>query len=241
MPPARPRIWRIDRPVSYRPASFERTKVYDIAMAAPLLAAYGWVVFRDGPLLVSRVQAALADGFPFEAGVMMLGHALSLCVAGLLIALVFLRTVPVRKSRGALPKIVALIGASGGVTLFLLPEAYPPLWIELLAVALILTGLSGTIVSFLWLRRAFSVLPEARVLVTRGPYAFVRHPVYLFEEIAFFGMMLQFAQPWAFLIFAVQCGFQLARIPFEERVLNDAFPEYERYVARTARLIPRIY
>jgi protein-S-isoprenylcysteine O-methyltransferase Ste14 len=33
----------------------------------------------------------------------------------------------------------------------------------------------------------------------------------------------------------------LARMPFEERVLADAFPAYTEYSARTARLIPGIY
>jgi protein-S-isoprenylcysteine O-methyltransferase Ste14 len=85
------------------------------------------------------------------------------------------------------------------------------------------------------------VYPEARRLVTSGPYAFVRHPVYLFEEITFFGVMLQYAQPWALCIFAIQLCFQLARIPYEERVLTDAFPEYADYAARTSRLIPGVY
>jgi protein-S-isoprenylcysteine O-methyltransferase Ste14 len=91
------------------------------------------------------------------------------------------------------------------------------------------------------LRRSFSVLPEARRLVTSGPYSLIRHPVYLSEEITLFGVMLQFVQPWAFLVFAIQLCFQFARIPFEERVLADAYPEYAEYSSRTARLLPGIY
>ena len=53
--------------------------------------------------------------------------------------------------------------------------------------------------------------------------------------------MLQFVQPWAFVLFALQCGFQLARMRFEERVLDDAFPQYSDYAAHTPRLIPGIY
>ena len=216
-------------------------KLYDVLAASPLIAAYGWVLVRDLPELAARFGLLRADGLEFGSAVGLLGHVLAIVVAALLIVLVFIRTVPIRKSKGLLPRAVALVGAAGGVTMLALPAAAIPLWLESLAVALILLGLAGMIVSFLWLKHAFSVLPEARVLVTTGPYAVIRHPVYLFEEITFFGMMLQFVQPWAFLIFAVQCAFQLARIPFEERVLREAFPEYEEYAARTSRLLPGIY
>jgi protein-S-isoprenylcysteine O-methyltransferase Ste14 len=42
------------------------------------------------------------------------------------------------------------------------------------------------------LGRSFSVVPQARGLVRGGPYSFVRHPLYLAEEIALLGILLQF-------------------------------------------------
>jgi len=219
----------------------EHTKAYDVAAATPLIGLYGWVLARDWPALRYIYGALLSE----EAGVDLLtealGMSLSLGVAALLIVLVFIRTVPVKKSAGIVPRAVALIGAYGGVTMLMLPPASLPQWLDVLSVLTILFGMCAMLVSLAWLRRSFSVLPQARRLVTGGPYRFVRHPLYLFEEITFFGVMLQFMQPWALLIFTTQMCFQLARIPFEERVLNEAFPEYCEYSARTPRLIPGVY
>ena len=84
-------------------------------------------------------------------------------------------------------------------------------------------------------------MPEARKLVTAGPYALVRHPLYFCEELALFGIALQHQQPAALVVFAAQFAFQIVRMHYEERVLTGAFPEYKDYAARTARLIPGIY
>ncbi len=220
---------------------FENTKAYDLAAASPLIAIYGWVLLRDWPLLADEFNRLVEEGLGLVSLVETAGLCLSLIVAGLLIVLLLIRTVPVKKSSGIAPRAVALIGAGGGVAMLMLPPAALPLWLDILSVAIILSGLCAMIVSLSWLRRSFSVLPEARRLVTNGPYSFVRHPVYLFEELTFFGVMLQFVQPWAFIVFATQLCFQLARMPFEERVLADAYPEYAEYASRTARLLPGIY
>jgi protein-S-isoprenylcysteine O-methyltransferase Ste14 len=47
------------------------------------------------------------------------------------------------------------------------------------------------------LGRSFSVMPEARRLVTNGPYSVIRHPVYLGEAVALAGVTSQYLSPWA--------------------------------------------
>jgi protein-S-isoprenylcysteine O-methyltransferase Ste14 len=85
------------------------------------------------------------------------------------------------------------------------------------------------------------MMAEARRLVTSGPYRFVRHPLYLAEELSVIGLFLQFASLWTAALFAVQIAFQLRRMHNEENVLTASFPEYAAYRRRTARLIPGIY
>jgi protein-S-isoprenylcysteine O-methyltransferase Ste14 len=88
------------------------------------------------------------------------------------------------------------------------------------------------------LGRSFSIIPQARALVTTGPYAIVRHPLYLAEEIAIVGAVVQFYSPAALILLAVHIGLQLMRISFEEELLSQAFPDYGSYAGRTPRLIP---
>ena len=84
-------------------------------------------------------------------------------------------------------------------------------------------------------------MPEARELVTTGPYTLVRHPLYLAEAIASIGSVMQFLSVWTVLLLALQLMFQLRRIENEEVVLTQAFPCYAIYQRTTARLIPGIY
>ena len=115
-----------------------------------------------------------------------------------------------------------------------------PLTLPMQILAALLIGV-GSLASLLvlWrLGKSFSIMPEARTLVTTGPYAHARHPLYAVEMITIIGMALQFAQPWAAILTALVLTFLVLRTVFEERVLVEAFPDYVAYRAKTARFIP---
>ncbi len=84
-------------------------------------------------------------------------------------------------------------------------------------------------------------MSEARGLVTRGPYRFVRHPLYLVEELAAVAGFIEAFSPAAALLLALQIAFQIRRILNEEAVLEASFPDYARYQATTARVIPGVW
>ena len=90
------------------------------------------------------------------------------------------------------------------------------------------------------LGKSFSILPEARRLVTSGPYAFARHPLYAAEMLTIAGTAIQYQQPWAVLLAVAVIALQVTRSIFEERVLLEAFPDYGAYRARTKRFIPGV-
>src|SRR5919197_6360791 len=95
------------------------------------------------------------------------------------------------------------------------------------------------LVAVLALGRCFGFLPEARGLVTRGPYRLVRHPVYLGELGAWAGLVIGAPQPRNLVALAALLPAQLVRMRLEERALEREFPEYAAYAARIPRLLPR--
>ncbi len=100
-------------------------------------------------------------------------------------------------------------------------------------------GLVYAVWGLAYLRRSFSIVPEARRLVTGGPYAFSRHPVYLGEIVTAIGINLPtfgWLSALAVLYFIV-C--ELLRMRWEEGVLARAFPdEYPAYARRVPRYAP---
>jgi protein-S-isoprenylcysteine O-methyltransferase Ste14 len=219
----------------------EGTKLYDIAAGLPLFLFYGWNVWRNWPEL-QRYGRLLGNGeADFRTVADFLALAVTILFATLLLALLLLRHVPSAKSPNLLSRVAAAAGTFLTLAFLLVPGTRLPQGLAFASTFLIIAGTLATIYAFLWLGKSFSIMPEARALVTRGPYALVRHPAYLFEEITILGIMLQHAQPWSLILFVWQFGCQLVRIHYEEKVLTAAFPEYRAYAAGRARLIPGLY
>lgn len=81
---------------------------------------------------------------------------------------------------------------------------------------------------------SFSVRPEARGLVTTGLYSKLRHPVYVFGTLGWFGALLALLGWKAVVIWLLVVLVELVRVRREERVLAETFgAEYEAYRART--------
>lgn len=212
---------------------------YDFLMRLPLL---GWVAFCAMGQANGLFPFFIMGGPIDLACVVHLGMRLSTITFLLLIAAaVILRTRPSRKASGLEPRISALVGSFLIYIIVLFPRRELSLSLEMFSTALTLIGTAGAIVALSQLGRSFSVMAETRQLVTSGSYRFVRHPLYLTEQIAIIGVFLQFASVWTALLLAVQIAFQLRRMHNEETVLTASFPEYSAYRETTARLIPGIY
>jgi protein-S-isoprenylcysteine O-methyltransferase Ste14 len=230
-----------------RLASLRRTKLYDLIAATPMIAWFGFCATQSTPALMR--QAALARMI-IQTDLSVLPASLVLSLAAkvavllfqvLLVVLFAIRTVPRAHAQGFFARLAAVVGTFLAVGLPLLPPQ--PLSTPLYIICLLLTigGFALMIWAAIRLGRSISILPEARRLVTSGPYALVRHPLYVGEAIAVTGIAMQYAWPWSFVILGVQCTFQFFRVMYEERVLQKAFPVYAAYAKETARLIPRVY
>jgi protein-S-isoprenylcysteine O-methyltransferase Ste14 len=159
----------------------------------------------------------------------------------LLVVMFVVRRVPLHYPIALFPRFAAGAGTFLGIGIVLLAPEELSSGLYLISLLLIIGGTVFAVWATLTLARSISVLPEARRLVTSGPYALVRHPLYLGEFVALFGIALQHLMPWALLVLGVQCMFQFQRMKNEERVLDRAFPDYKNYMARTARLLPGVY
>jgi protein-S-isoprenylcysteine O-methyltransferase Ste14 len=85
------------------------------------------------------------------------------------------------------------------------------------------------------------LVKKGAVMVTRGPYRFVRHPMYLAVFLAIWPIIIDH-----YSLARIAAGFVLAadliiKILFEENLLKKQFKEYEAYMKNTKRLIPVIF
>lgn len=157
----------------------------------------------------------------------------------LLGALPFVRHRPIAKSNEVLPRLAALITVLIPPFCILLPRAPANLAFNLMAVLLGLAASVLAVVALSFLGRSYSVMPEARRLVRSGPYALVRHPLYLFELLGVIGIVLQVRSLAGVALLALIVALQVARARWEEGVLARAIPEYAAYREQVPFLFPR--
>lgn len=107
--------------------------------------------------------------------------------------------------------------------------------------------LGGWLIIFLVFREntftaaTIAVAPDQKVIST-GPYALVRHPMYVGALLLFLGIPLALGSYWGLLAAAATIPFLVWRISDEERFLRQNLPGYREYCAeRRWRLIPGIF
>jgi protein-S-isoprenylcysteine O-methyltransferase Ste14 len=219
-------------------AALRRSRRYDLVMRLPVLSySLFLALFSVFGLLHDRRGAGSA-----------LAHAIDLTMRFAVIAYfvvlatsVIIRARPVRRADGLEPRISAMLGTFSILAVVLFPRRDLSLTGEMISTLLLLGGNALAVLVLLQLGRSFSIMAEARQLVISGVYRWVRHPLYLAEELAVIGIVLQFLSLWTALLLAAQIAFQLRRMHNEERVLSETFPEYTDYKGRTAMLLPGVY
>jgi protein-S-isoprenylcysteine O-methyltransferase Ste14 len=187
--------------------------------------------------VVGAIAAVQAD-----SSAAIVHHALSAVLWGMFAVLVILRPVPVRRGDSK-TGVAAAVGAQAFTIVLGVVAGDSTFSGAALFIADILLagGLIFAIASLAFLGRCFGILPDVRGLVTRGPYRFVRHPLYLGELTALLGIALG-ADRWALAVplWLICAALQLVRTGYEERSLRAEFPEYGQYAERTKRLIPGV-
>lgn len=83
---------------------------------------------------------------------------------------------------------------------------------------------------------------HGHTLIRRGPYRYVRHPIYSGMLVALIGTALAVGAAYAFIATAlILIGF-IVKLQLEEARMRDTFPtDYDDYSRHTARLVPGVF
>jgi len=142
-------------------------------------------------------------------------------------------------SQRPLDWILAFGGTFGGV--LLRPDGAHPHWGLGAGFDLQMIGLVICVASFCALGRSFGFAAADRGLVQRGPYSFIRHPIYASYFFLQIGYLLQSLSVRNALVVAFICSCNIARAVVEERLLVSS-SRYSEYRARVPwRLVPYLW
>ena len=119
----------------------------------------------------------------------------------------------------------------------------PPGWqmpAAISGLALSVLGYAVSVWALVHLGRSFAMLVSVRKVVATGPYAYVRHPIYLGYAIDLCGLLLGNFSPAMLLLGAGFIAFLVIRARLEEDMLSATDEAYRESVARTGFLLPRL-
>jgi protein-S-isoprenylcysteine O-methyltransferase Ste14 len=157
-----------------------------------------------------------------------------------LVALVYLIRRPARLASRRLDDWLLAFGGTFAGVLFR-PEGRHPAWGIHAGLVLQLLGAAIVVASLLTLGRSFGFAAADRGVVIRGPYAVVRHPMYVSYLLLQSGYLLQSlsARNMAVLLFGTICN--VGRALAEERLLanNKDYLAYRSHVRW--RMIPGVW
>jgi protein-S-isoprenylcysteine O-methyltransferase Ste14 len=185
--------------------------------------------------VANKIGGSLTDPWPSLLSGFCLGSFY------MLLALLIMTRPPAKaQADGLLPRIAAFVGSylPWTITFFGKTEQALP---NVLSTACVLIGMIMMLVTIRHLGRSFSLVPQARSVVQTGPYRWIKHPLYLAEEIAILGVVLQYLTPVTVIVFVLHIGVQVSRILYEEDLLRRNCPEYSSYEASRWRLIPYVW
>lgn len=117
----------------------------------------------------------------------------------------------------------------------------PATRLELAAAGVMAASLAFSCATLWHLGRSFSLTPEARALVTGGPYRLVRHPLYLSESVTLVAYGLASGRLTFLVVVTAILAVQVKRSRLEERLLTRAFPDYQVRFRGVAHLVPGLY
>jgi protein-S-isoprenylcysteine O-methyltransferase Ste14 len=212
-----------------------------VGRALPL-GVFGFLVAVQAELALAGITHALHGELSRAETMYLLNRVLTVLFFAFLVGIYMVRSGAIAKDHNPVAVAAALVGSFVLYGLFLIPGQgrSTNVWVLAASDMCLACGMVWALYSLTYLGTRFSIVPEARGLVTSGPYRFVRHPIYLGEIVAGLGLVLPTLFTLHILLFAVFLGAQIVRTYYEERILRTTYPQYEAYARHAHRLIPFI-
>ncbi len=193
-------------------------------------------------ILLADLSALDHDGVSHAAGGLRTLGAVLVVAFYAMVMWCYLRRGPAVASSGSMTAHAAAIAATWmPFVLPLLHGSQPGSGRLAVSDVLLVAGLAWSLWSLRFLGRNMSVLAQARGVADRGPYRWVRHPLYAGEIVSSLGVAIAANSLAAVMVWIVLCGLQVYRALREEQVLLQALPAYRSYRSRTAALLPGLF
>ncbi|MBN1929533.1 MAG: isoprenylcysteine carboxylmethyltransferase family protein [Chlorobiaceae bacterium] len=166
-----------------------------------------------------------------------------------------LKLLPVSRDQKPWDRVIMALFFVAGVTLFIVPGldvvrygwSEPlPLWVRVSAFVVqvpCLAGLNWIVRENTWLAQVVKI-DEARhqQVITTGPYALVRHPMYTVTIVLVFAIPAALGSRYALLLSLFLTALLIMRTWLEDRTLHAELEGYSDYARQTRyRLIPGIW
>lgn len=166
-----------------------------------------------------------------------------------------LKFVPISKEQKPWDKAIMLLFFVAAIALYIVPgldvmryawsEPFP-LWIRISAMLMHLPGfalLSWVMKENTYLSQVVKIdKARGHQVITTGPYAVVRHPMYTIAMVLLFAIPVALGSRYALILAALLALLLIVRTYFEDRILLSELEGYPEYAKQTRyRLIPGVW
>jgi protein-S-isoprenylcysteine O-methyltransferase Ste14 len=141
----------------------------------------------------------------------------------------------------SVPTAILTTASLLGPPLMRAPEGLAPLLPDLFTALVSTVGVTIVIIGKVTIGRSFGIAPANRGIVARGPYSFVRHPIYAGYLITHAAALAAYPTMWNVVILVGGDVALVLRALAEERVLSQD-SQYRDYCGRVAwHLVPGVF
>lgn len=207
-----------------------RARVFDVLEKCVIFALYF--------AFLAAFSTSITTGLLAGRGIV-IGDVMILITETIMVVMVLMRRSA--KELTLKPRDWAIALSATCLTLLARPFPHSPHWFDGIGSLLAIAGLSTQMYAKITLGRSFGLVAANRGICSRGPYQFVRHPIYFGYVLLHVGFFILNPSLWNLAVFATLYAIKIPRILIEESLLAHD-PDYRQYMGKVRyRLLPGVF